>query len=227
MSPVQVFDLPEPQPLIVTEHRAHGCRCAACGTQTRALVVSRGRRRADARTASGSTPVVLYLLRWTTSCTCPKKRSCPTRRWHTSSVCIWSPRPLPGSARTVPSGLRRCFADHPCAITYLVQAASVKHMDETGFRIGGKTQWLAHRLLRRFLVLAAFYRVSSGGVSAASACYGRMSSPSGTVVHDQFDGALLYHAGRAARAVQRPSSACRWNWKALVEIEIWKTGRAR
>jgi transposase len=31
----QVFDLPEPQPLIVTEHRAHGCLCAACGTQTR------------------------------------------------------------------------------------------------------------------------------------------------------------------------------------------------
>src|ERR1022692_4610467 len=32
----QVFDLPEPQPLIVTEHRAHGCRCATCGMQTRA-----------------------------------------------------------------------------------------------------------------------------------------------------------------------------------------------
>jgi transposase len=32
----QVFDLPEPQPLVVTEHRAHGCRCAACGSQTRA-----------------------------------------------------------------------------------------------------------------------------------------------------------------------------------------------
>jgi transposase len=31
----QVFDFPEPRPLIVTEHRAHGCRCAACGTQTR------------------------------------------------------------------------------------------------------------------------------------------------------------------------------------------------
>src|SRR3984957_18951624 len=31
----QVFDLPEPRPLIVTEHRAHACRCAACGTQTR------------------------------------------------------------------------------------------------------------------------------------------------------------------------------------------------
>src|SRR5271157_4233636 len=32
----QVFDLPEPQPLIVTEHRAQGSRCAACVTQTRA-----------------------------------------------------------------------------------------------------------------------------------------------------------------------------------------------
>ena len=30
----QVFDLPEPQPLLVTEHRAHDCRCAACGAQT-------------------------------------------------------------------------------------------------------------------------------------------------------------------------------------------------
>src|SRR5882757_8347479 len=32
----QVFDLPEPQSLIVTEHRAHQCLCTACGTQTRA-----------------------------------------------------------------------------------------------------------------------------------------------------------------------------------------------
>ena len=32
----QVFDLPEPRPLIVTEHRAHGCRCTGCGLQTRA-----------------------------------------------------------------------------------------------------------------------------------------------------------------------------------------------
>src|SRR4029077_13572085 len=32
----QEFDLPEPQPLVVIEHRAHDCRCAACGAQTRA-----------------------------------------------------------------------------------------------------------------------------------------------------------------------------------------------
>src|SRR5215217_9184981 len=31
----QVFDLPEPKPLVVSEHRAHTCCCLACGTQTR------------------------------------------------------------------------------------------------------------------------------------------------------------------------------------------------
>jgi transposase len=29
-----VFDLPDPAPLVVSEHRAHRCRCAACGTVT-------------------------------------------------------------------------------------------------------------------------------------------------------------------------------------------------
>ena len=33
----QVFDLPEPQPLRITEHRAHACTRAACGTRTRAV----------------------------------------------------------------------------------------------------------------------------------------------------------------------------------------------
>ena len=32
----QVFDLPEPQPLVVTEHRAHHCRCSVARMQTRA-----------------------------------------------------------------------------------------------------------------------------------------------------------------------------------------------
>src|ERR1022692_3744979 len=32
----QVFELPEPQPLIVTEHRAHACVCGNCGAETRA-----------------------------------------------------------------------------------------------------------------------------------------------------------------------------------------------
>ena len=31
-----MFDLPEPQPLMVTEHRAHCCCCGQCGAETRA-----------------------------------------------------------------------------------------------------------------------------------------------------------------------------------------------
>src|SRR5215204_828283 len=33
----QVFDLPDPQPLRVTEHRAHECRCPNCGATARAV----------------------------------------------------------------------------------------------------------------------------------------------------------------------------------------------
>ena len=32
----QIFDIPQPRPLEVTEHRAHVCRCMACGERTRA-----------------------------------------------------------------------------------------------------------------------------------------------------------------------------------------------
>ena len=32
----QVFDLPDPKPLLVSEHRAHTCRCTGCGTPTKA-----------------------------------------------------------------------------------------------------------------------------------------------------------------------------------------------
>ena len=34
------------------------------------------------------------------------------------------------------------FQDFVAAVRDRVAAAAVKHMDETGFRIGGKTQWL-------------------------------------------------------------------------------------
>ena len=54
-----------------------------------------------------------------------------------------------------------------------VARAPVKHMDETGFRVGGKTQWL--HIASTFLL--TFYRVSSKRGSL-------MENVSGTVVHD-------------------------------------------
>jgi hypothetical protein len=66
----QVYDLSEPQPLIVTEHRAHGCRCLACGTQTRAAFPEGVA--APRNTASGSEP-------WCSIC-CPTN-CCPRSVW--------------------------------------------------------------------------------------------------------------------------------------------------
>ena len=35
----QVHDLPEPRPLVVTEHRAHVCQCAGCGARITAFAI--------------------------------------------------------------------------------------------------------------------------------------------------------------------------------------------
>jgi transposase len=56
----QVFDLPAPQPLVVTAHRAHQCRCAACGTQTRAAFPEGVN--APVQYGVRVTAIVLYLL---------------------------------------------------------------------------------------------------------------------------------------------------------------------
>src|SRR5579864_9337685 len=102
----QVFDLPAPAPLIVTEHRAHDCRCAACGA----------------------------------------RRSCAAR-----------------------------LQEFVAIVRDRVAAAAVKHMDETGFRVGGKTQWLHIGST----ALLTFYRI----------CHKRgslLANVVGTVVHDHW-----------------------------------------
>ena len=64
------------------------------------------------------------------------------------------------------------FAD---AVRSHVVAAAVKHMDETGFRVGGKTQWLHVACTMLF----TFYRVSARRGSL-------LAQVSGIVVHDHW-----------------------------------------
>ena len=94
----QVFDLPEPRPLIVTEHRAHGCRCAACGAQTRAAFpdwvtapVQYGKR-------IGA--FVLYLLHY---------QLLPEKRLATLMADLFGVRAGHGDDRPDQSGLRRAL----------------------------------------------------------------------------------------------------------------------
>jgi transposase len=127
----QVFDLPEPKPLIVTEHRAHACCCADCGTQTRgefpagvAAPVQYGKR-------IGA--FVLYLLHY---------QLLPEKRLARLMADLFGVRLVPATIARISQECAQRFQGFAEALRDQVAAAPVKHMDETGFRISGKTQWL-------------------------------------------------------------------------------------
>jgi transposase len=148
----QVFDLPEPQPLIVTEHRAHDCHCAACGAQTRAAFPDRVTAPVQYGQRIGA--FVLYLLHY---------QLLPEKRLATATI-----------ARISQDCAAR-FQGFVDAVRDQVAAAAVKHMDETGFRIGGKTQWLHIASA----MLLTFYRVSAKRGSL-------LANVVGIVVHDHW-----------------------------------------
>ena len=141
----QVFDLPQPQPLIVTEHRAHSCRCGHCGTETRATFPEDVT--APVQYGARLAAVVVYLLHYQLL---PEKRLAVLMA---DLFGVWL------VTATIASMSQRCaarFQDFTAAIRDHVAAAPVKHLDETGFRIGGKTWWL-HIASTKLLT---FYRIS-------------------------------------------------------------------
>ena len=121
----QVFDLPEPRPLTVTEHRAHTCRCGHCGRLTRAdfpdgvtAPVQYGPRLAA---------VVVYLLHY---------QLLPEDRLAEAMADLFGVRLV---AATIARMSRTCagraqgFAD---AVGARVKAAAVKHLDDSGSAAG-------------------------------------------------------------------------------------------
>jgi transposase len=160
----QVFDLPEPQPLIVTEHRAHGCRCATCGSQTRATFpdwvtapVQYGKR-------IGA--FVLYLLHY---------QLLPEQRLATLMADLFGVHLVSATIARISQGCAERFQDFAAAVRDRVAAAPVKHLDETGFRVGGKTQWLHIAST----MLLTFYRVAAKRGSL-------LEGLTGIVVHDHW-----------------------------------------
>lgn len=141
----QVFDLPEPQPLRVTEHRAHQCRCTACGTRTRADFP-----------AGVSAPVqygpriaafVIYLQHY---------QLLPEKRLAALMADLFGVRLVTATIAAMSHNCAVRLQDFAAAVRDHVAAAPVKHLDETGFRIGGKTWWLHIAAT----MLLTFYRVS-------------------------------------------------------------------
>lgn len=160
----QVFDLPEPRPPVVTEHRAHICSCTQCGKRTQATFpagvaapVQYGRRICAA---------VVYLLHG---------HFLPEDRLGELMRDLFGVSLVPATI----ARMSRCCADRFQSFIDTVREevcrAKVKHLDETGFRLGSKTQWL-HIASTAFLT---FYRVSAQRGSL-------LAGVVGIVVHDHW-----------------------------------------
>jgi transposase len=160
----QVFDLPEPKPLIVTEHRAHSCRCAACGAATRAAFPEGVN--APVQYGARIAALVVYLLHY---------QLLPEARLVELMADLFGVKlsaatlaAMSGACAERLKGVVETIRDH-------VAGAPVKHMDETGFRIGGKTQWLHVACT----TLLTFYRVCAKRGSL-------LADVVGIVVHDHW-----------------------------------------
>ena len=156
----QVFDLPEPRPLIVTEHRAHACRCAACGTQTRGAFpegVS-----APVQYGTRIAAFVLYLLHY---------QLLPEKRLVTLMADLFGVKLVTATIARISQDCAERFQDFAEALRDHVAAAPVK----TGFRIGGKTQWL-HIASTVWLT---FYRTAAKRGSL-------LANVTGIVMHDHW-----------------------------------------
>jgi len=160
----QVFDLPEPPPLVVIEHRAHDCVCAGCGARTRASFPDGVN--APVQYGPRIAALVTYLLHY---------QLLPEDRLAELLADLFGIRLV---AATIARMSRTCAArlqDFAVTVRDLVAGAAVKHMDETGLRIGGQTQWL-HVACTAWLT---FYRVCARRGSL-------LADVTGIVVHDHW-----------------------------------------
>ncbi len=186
----QVFDLPEPQPLIVTEHRAHQCRCVACGTPTRAAFPDGVT--APVQYGARIAAVAVYLLHY---------QLLPEKRLAELMADLFKVKLASASLAAMSGNCAARLHGFTAAVRGHVATAAVKHLDETGFRVGGKTQWL-HIASTGLLT---FYRISTKRGSLPDGL-------TGIAVHDHWKPyytlkGVLHAERRAARPVKRPSSA--------------------
>lgn len=160
----QVFDLPEPQPLVVTEHRAHSCQCPQCGNTTRAAFPEDVT--APVQYGARITAWILYLLHY---------QLIPEDRLVELMADLFGVKLAAATLARMSTACAVRFQGFVDVVWSWIKAVAVKHLDETGFRIGGKTQWL-HIAATRWLT---FYRTALKRGS-------RWEGLLGIVVHDHW-----------------------------------------
>ncbi len=126
----QGFDLPAPQPPEVTERRAHACRCAQCGSTTRAEFPEGAQGPVQYGPRLAAVVVYLQCLHFL-----PERR---LAQWPQDlfgvSLCAATAARM---TRTLAERWRRFTEQVPA---WIRTAAPVQHLDETGYRIRGRTQ---------------------------------------------------------------------------------------
>lgn len=141
----QIFDLPDPQPLVVTEHRAHECRCRHCGATARAQFPE---------TVAGPVqygPNIAAVAAYLSAVQLlPEERIAQLPHdVHRIDVSV-------ASIATMIERKAAELGDFAAAVGHAVRTAPVKHADETGVRVGGALHWLQVAAT----TVLTFYRVT-------------------------------------------------------------------
>lgn len=158
----QVFDIPKPKPVEVTEHRAHRCLCSRCGEKTEASFPEG----VTAATQYGGfiAALVVYFLHW---------QLIPEDRLAELMHDVFG---VEISTATIATMAQRKASEWNGLAQHIgeeVKKAAVKHLDETGYRITKMLQWLHVAST----VLLTFYRATpKRGAMLEGVC--------GIIVHD-------------------------------------------
>jgi transposase len=160
----QVFDLPALQQVFVAEHRAHVCHCARCGERTQGAFPAGVA--APVQYGAQIHAVVVYLLH---GHFLPEDRLAEVMRdvFGVSLV----PATIARMSRCCAERLEQAGAH----VHEAVCATKVKHLDETGFRLGGKSHWLH---------IASTPRLTSYRIDAKRGSM--LAGIAGIVVHDHW-----------------------------------------
>ena len=161
----QVFDLPE-RLIEVTEHQASVYRCVACGFETRAAFPAGVAAAAQYGERVRAAAIYLNIQQLI-----PEDRVAQTM-----NDLFGAPYLCAASLATWVEDKAAALAGVVAHIGALAAQAPVRHLDETGFRIAGKGQWL-HTVSTETLT---YYRVTEQRSSVPQGLTG------GVVVHDHF-----------------------------------------
>lgn len=127
----QVFDLPEPAPLRVTEHRVYRCACPGCGAVT-----------AGAFPAGVTAPVQYGPRLSATVAYLAAAQFLPEDRLGRLLDDLLGISLSAGTIGAMVGRAAERARDFAAAVRARVCEAPVKHLDETGFRIGARPHWL-------------------------------------------------------------------------------------